>query len=173
MNSLPTFFEAHDWEPLAETLRNELQEYGGLYNLLSQQQDRIVDRQTDVVLSLNEEIEAQTRTVAELRGRREELVADLSERAGTSAQGTLRALIPHFPEVVQPLFEALMTDINHMVRRNRQKARQNHLLLSRAMELTEQTLRVLQPENFTRTYQRSGKVSLTGRPAVARYQAVG
>jgi flagellar biosynthesis/type III secretory pathway chaperone len=60
-----------------------------------------------------------------------------------------------------------------MVRRNRQKARQNHLLLSRAMELTEEMLRVLQPENFTRTYHRTGKVALTGRSAVGRYQAVG
>jgi len=47
-------------------------------------------------------------------------------------------------------------------------------LLARAMELTEQTLRVLQPENFTRTYQRSGKVA-TPRPAAAatRYSALG
>jgi len=173
MTNIPILFDAHDWEPLVETLRSELQEYGGLFNLLSQQQDRIIERRPDDVLAINDEIENQTHAVADLRGRREELVAGLSERAGLPAPAMLRALIPYFPEVVRPLIEALMTDINHMVRRNRQKARQNHLLLSRAMELTEQTLRVLQPENFTRTYQRSGKVSLTGRPAVARYQAVG
>jgi flagellar biosynthesis/type III secretory pathway chaperone len=61
-----------------------------------------------------------------------------------------------------------------MVRRNRQKARQNHMLLSRSMELTEKTLRMLQPENFTRTYKRSGKMKLPERRAAAtRYQAVG
>jgi flagellar biosynthesis/type III secretory pathway chaperone len=173
MTTPTTLFDAHDWEPLVETLRNELQEYGGLFNLLSQQQDRIIDRQTDVVLSINDEIEAQTQAVADLRRRREDLVAGLNERTGATQAVTLRSLIPYFPEVVRPLLEALMTDINHMVRRNRQKARQNHLLLSRAMELTEQTLRVLQPENFTRTYQRTGKVSVSGRPVLARYQAQG
>ena len=46
--------------------------------------------------------------------------------------------------------------------------------LPRAMELTEQTLRMLQPENFTRTYQRSGKVALSSRPSTTtRYHAVG
>jgi flagellar biosynthesis/type III secretory pathway chaperone len=173
MTTIPILFDTHDWEPLVETLRSELQEYGGLFNLLSQQQDRIIERRPDDVLVINDEIEGQTHAVADLRARREELVAALSEQAGLPAPGALRALIPYFPEVVRPLIEALMTDINHMVRRNRQKARQNHLLLSRAMELTEQTLRVLQPENFTRTYRRTGKVALTGRPAIARYQAVG
>jgi flagellar biosynthesis/type III secretory pathway chaperone len=174
MTPLPRNFNPHDWEPLVETLRNELQEYGGLFNLLGEQQDRIIARQTDAVLTVTDEIETQTRAVAELRGRREELVAELLERAGETRPGTLRMLLPHFPDAVRPLFEALMTDINHMVRRNRQKARQNHLLLSRAMELTEQTLRMLQPENFTRTYQRTGKVSLATRPAAtARYHAVG
>jgi flagellar biosynthesis/type III secretory pathway chaperone len=173
MTTTPILFDAHDWEPLVETLRSELQEYGGLFNLLARQQDRIIERRPDDVLAINDEIENQTHAVAELRLRREELVDALTRRAGLKAPGTLRGLVPCFPEVVRPLVEALITDINHRVRRNRQKARQNHLLLSRAMELTEQTLRVLQPENFTRTYQRTGKVSLTGRPAAARYQAVG
>lgn len=174
MTPIPRIFNSHDWEPLVEILRSELQEYGGLFNLLSQQQDRIIERKTDAVLTVTDEIEAQTRTVGELRGRREELVATLLERAGETQSALLRALLPYFPEVVRPLFDALMTDINHMVRRNRQKARQNHLLLSRAMELTEQTLRMLQPENFTRTYKRSGKVALTTRPVTTtRYHAVG
>ncbi len=174
MTTLPTRLETSDWEPLVDILRNELQEYGGLFNLLGQQQDRIIERKPDAVLSINDEIEAQTRTVAELRGRRESFVDDLLERVGQPAPGTLRRLIPHLPDFVQPLLEALMTDINHMVRRNRHKARQNHLLLSRAVQLTEETLRVLQPENFTRTYGRTGRASLPSRAAaVSRYNAQG
>jgi flagellar biosynthesis/type III secretory pathway chaperone len=174
MTTQPTLFEAAEWEPLVELLRLELQEYGGLFNLLGRQQDRIIDRQADAILLVNDEIDAQTRVVADLRTRREEMVADLHARAAVTGKVTLRALLGCFPASVRPLVEALMTDINHMLRRNRQKARQNHLLLARAMELTEQTLRVLQPENFTRTYQRSGKVSLP-RPAApaSRYHAVG
>ena len=169
-----TRLEASDWEPLVEILRNELQEYGGLFNLLGQQQDRIIERKPDAVLSINDEIEVQTRTVSDLRGRREACVDDLLVRVGETAPGSLRKLIAHLPEFVQPLFEALMTDINHMVRRNRHKARQNHLLLSRAVQLTEETLRVLQPENFTRTYGRTGRATLPARAAaVSRYNALG
>ncbi len=171
---MTTTLHKDDWEPLVETLRSELQEYGGLFNLLNSQQDGIIERRTDDVLALNDEIEAQTRAVADLRRRREELVGEIGGMVGVARPGRVRDLLAHLPEVVQPLFEALLTDINHMVRRNRQKARQNHLLLSRAMELTEQTLRVLQPGHFTRTYQRDGKVSLarTAAPAT-RYHAVG
>lgn len=174
MTTTPTRFEASDWEPLIALLRDELQEYGGLFNLLGQQQDHIIERKPDAVLSLNDEIDVQTRTVASLRARREALVDEFLVRAGEAAPGSLRRLIPHFPDFVQPLLEALMTDINHMVRRNRHKARQNHLLLSRAVQLTEETLRVLQPENFTRTYGRTGRSALPARAAaVSRYKAIG
>jgi flagellar biosynthesis/type III secretory pathway chaperone len=174
MTTTPTRLETSDWEPLIDILRNELQEYGGLFNLLGQQQDRIIERKPDAVLSINDEIELQTRTVAELRGRRESFVDDLLARVGQAVPGSLRKLIPHLPDYVQPLLEALMTDINHMVRRNRHKARQNHLLLSRAVQLTEETLRVLQPENFTRTYGRTGRATLPARAAaVSRYNAQG
>jgi flagellar biosynthesis/type III secretory pathway chaperone len=174
MNTPTNPFNAAERDPLVELLRLELQEYGGLFNLLGRQQDRIIDRQPDAILGLNDEIDAQTQAVADLRARREEMVEVLHTRAGASGSVTLRSIIPFFAADVQPLLEALMNDINHMLRRNRQKARQNHLLLARAMELTEQTLRVLQPENFTRTYRRTGKVA-TARPAVtaSRYHAVG
>lgn len=174
MNTPTTNFEAGVWEPLVALLRLELQEYGGLFSLLSRQQDQIVDRRPDAILAINDEIEAQTQAIADLRTRREQMVTDLHAQSGAVGTVTLRSIIPHFPASVQPLLEALMNDINHMLRRNRQKARQNHLLLARAMELTEQTLRVLQPENFTRTYQRSGKVALPRQPAAAsRYHEVG
>ncbi len=167
-------FEAADWEPLVDALRLELQEYGALFNLLGRQQDQIIDRKPDAILMLNDEIDAQTQVVAELRGRREQMVDELHARAGAAGTVTLRAILPCFAADVQPLLEALMTDINHMLRRNRQKARQNHLLLARAMELTEQMLRVLQPENFTRTYQRTGKVATPrATPPPSRYSAVG
>jgi flagellar biosynthesis/type III secretory pathway chaperone len=170
----PKFFDQSEWEPLVEILRDELQEYGGLFNLLNQQQEGIIERRPDDVLAINAEIEEQTRIVEALRHRHTDLVDHFFERSGGEGAGTLRKIIPFFPDSVRPLLEALMTDVNHMVRRNRQKARQNHLLLSRSMELTEQTLRVLQPENFTRTYKRTGKVSMAGRgKSASRYHQVG
>lgn len=139
----PISIDQSEWEPLVEILRNELQEYGGLYNLLNQQEEGIVGRRPDDVLVINAEIEKQTRTVEKLRCRHTEVVADFCRRLEVGAPGTLRKIIPFFPDSVRPLLEALMTDVNHMVRRNREKARRNHQLLSRSMELTEKTLRVL------------------------------
>jgi len=174
MTTTPLFTEPADWEPLVDILRSELQEYGGMYNLLAAQQERIIERKPDAVLEINGDIEAQTRLVADLRKRREKLVREFAERAGVDRTDSLRAILPCFSEVVRPLLEALMRDINHMVRRNRRKARQNHLLLSRAMEVTEQTLRVLQPEKFTRTYGSNGKVAFPGQAApTSRYHAIG
>ena len=66
-----------------------------------------------------------------------------------------------FPDFVRPLLEALVRDINLMINRTRRKARQNHILLARAVELTQETLRLLQPETFTKTYARSGHVSVS------------
>lgn len=174
MTKAPTHLSNDEWEPLVETLRSELQECGGLYNLLCRQQDSIIERKSDDVLVVNDEIETQAEAVGELRRRREEIVDQLGARVEIERRGRIRDLVPHFPEVAQPLIDALIRDINHIVRRTRQKARQNHLLLSRAMEITEQMLRVLQPESFTRTYERSGKVKRGRLPVAAnRYHAVG
>ncbi|MEM9160637.1 MAG: flagellar export chaperone FlgN, partial [Verrucomicrobiota bacterium] len=82
----------------------------------------------------------------------------------------LRKMLPHFPDFIHPLLEALMEEINQMITRTRRKAQQNFLLLSRTMELTQETLRALQPENYTKTYSKKGRVGVTQRMP-SRYKA--
>ena len=167
-----TTFSNFDWEPLVDALRAELEEYGALFNHLTRQQEEIFARRVDAVLEINGDIDGQTGVIASARERRDGIMADLSTKAGLPAESRLSAMLESFPDFVQPLLEALVRDINLMINRTRRKARQNHILLARAVELTQETLRLLQPETFTKTYVRSGQVSVSGEKP-SRYQAVG
>lgn len=165
-------FSNSDWEPLVEALRAELEEYGALFNHLTRQQEEIFARRVDTVLEINGDLDSQTRIIASARERRRELMDDLARRDGLPAGTRLTGMLDRFPDFVRPLLEALVRDINLMINRTRRKARQNHILLARAVELTQETLRLLQPGSFTKTYARSGQVSVSGEKA-SRYQAVG
>ncbi len=167
-----TTFSDFDWEPLVDALRAELEEYGALFNHLTRQQEEIFSRRIESVLEINGEIDGQAKIIASARERRDEIMTDLSAKAGLPTGSRLSAMLESFPDFVRPLLEALVRDINLMINRTRRKARQNHILLARAIELTQETLRLLQPETFTKTYARSGQVSVSGEKS-SRYQAVG
>ena len=156
-------FDKKDWDPLVELLRKEVQEYGGLYNLLERQQKEIVSRQPDLVLTTNEEVESYMLDMGVLRERREACVREMAERNGCDVELSLSKMLDHFPEFVRPLLQALIDEINHMITRTRRKAHQNHLLLSRTLELTRETVSALQPDNYTKVYSRKGRVGVSGK----------
>lgn len=161
----------HNWEILVEHLRAELESYGGLLQLFSEQQDNLLRGDPDAVLSYAREIDAQVRVTAELRERREQSVRFFAETHARPADSTLRALLPLFADEVRPLLSALIDEINHLIRRVRNGARRNHQLLSRALEVHQETLRTLRPAAFTKTYSPQGEVSIsTSQPA---WQAAG
>ena len=164
------FLEQKDWDPLLELLRHELQEYGGLHNLLERQQKEIFERVPEAVLITNEEIEAYTGAMGELRKEREAMVDQIGQSCGCEPNLALRKMLPHFPSFIHPLLEALMDEINQMVTRTRRKARQNFLLLSRTMEITQETLRAMQPDNYSKTYSKKGRVGVNQRMP-SRYKA--
>ncbi|MDQ8182318.1 flagellar protein FlgN [Pelagicoccus sp. SDUM812005] len=163
-------FEEKDWNPLVELLRNEVQEYGGLYNLLERQQEEIFSRDPELVLATNSEIEGYMSEMGGLRERREEFVREMARGCGADEEKPLSQLIEHFPDFMQPMLQALVDEINHMIRRTRQKARQNFMLLSRTMEINHETMQKLQPENYNRTYTKKGRVGVKTK-LPTRYQA--
>jgi len=144
-------------------MRNEVQEYGGLYNLLERQQDEIFQRDPESVLKTNEDIEQYLAQMGELRQEREAFVREIARQAGCDEELPLQKMLSHFPDFIHPLLQALIDEINHMITRTRRKARQNFLLLSRTMELTQETLRALQPDNYTKTYTKKGRVGVSKR----------
>lgn len=150
------------WEIIAEHLRNELQGYGSLLQLFINQQDNLLRGDSDAVLASAHEIEAQARATMGLRDRREEAVRAFATAHGQPASMSLRKLLPHFPDEVRPLLSALIDEINHLIHRVRRGARRNHSILTRAVEIHQETLRTLRPAAFSKTYSPAGEVKVAG-----------
>jgi flagellar biosynthesis/type III secretory pathway chaperone len=148
------------WEDIAERLRAEAAEYGRLLQLIEEQQRMIFRRDVEGVLHCNESIQAQTALLQDLRRRREKLAAAVAVEQGRPAGATLRSLIPAFAAAGQPLLEALIGEINHLIHRVRRSLRLNRRLLAATLEVHQELLRRLRPDAFTKTYARDGRVSV-------------
>ena len=162
-----------NWQSIADTLRQELAEYGALLHLFEQQQESLFKRDPDNVLRLGTEIEGQAHILQDTRARREEAVAAFARSVGLPATSTVRSLLPHVEPDARPLLEALINEINVLLHRVRRTSRHNHTLLSRTLELHQETLRQLRPDAFTKTYSPSGRVSLAATAAVPSLRAAG
>jgi len=157
-----------NWKIIADALRNEIAEYGGLLGLFEEQQRQLFARDPDAVLRLSGEIETLVRQLHESRRNREALVAAFATEHGELPTATLRSLLPHFDAEVRPLLEALIAEINVLVHRVRRVSRHNQSMLSRAVEAQQELLRQLRPDAFMHTYAASGRVTLSGvRPEPA------
>ena len=159
------------WQLIIERLRNELQEYGALLGLFADQQANLLRRDADAVLALATAIEEQVRTTQTCRELREEVVTRFAAENGKAASSTLRQLIPLCPADVQPLLNALITEINHLIHRIRRDARHNQMLLSRTVEAHEEALRTLRPDLYPKTYSPRGQMA--GTSPTAAWQAAG
>ncbi|HWL14411.1 MAG TPA: flagellar protein FlgN [Opitutus sp.] len=162
-----------NWHAIADSLRQELTEYGELLRLFEQQQESLFKRDPDTVLRLGGAIEDQAHILNDCRQRREQDVATLARSFGLPASSTLRSLLPQLEADARPLLEALINEINVLLHRVRRTSRHNHALLSRTLELHQETLRQLRPESFTKTYGASGRVSVAGTHATPSLRAAG
>jgi flagellar biosynthesis/type III secretory pathway chaperone len=160
-----------DWEILADNLRSELQAYGGLLQLFSAQQENLLRGDPDAVLSYAHEIEAQLRVTADVREHRENFVRAFAESNAQPADTSLRKLLGFFPEQVRPMLGALIDEINHLIRRVRRGVQRNHQILTRVVQLQQDTIRTLRPSSFTQTYSTNGSVCITG--GTPAWQAAG
>lgn len=161
------------WEFIAECLRAELADYGGLLQLFEQQQQHLFNRDADAVLRLATEIEAQARTLADCRCRREQAVAAFAESCGRPRSSSLRSLLPDIESDARPLIEALINEVNALLHRVRRTSRHNHSLLSRAVEVHQETLQQLRPNAFTKTYSPAGRVSVASNHSASTLRAAG
>jgi flagellar biosynthesis/type III secretory pathway chaperone len=148
------------WQKIAECLRTELAEYGGLLALFAEQQKFLFEREANEVLRLSASIEQQVRTLDQCRRQRENLVAEFAIGHAQPPSATLRSLLPLIDAVARPLVEALISEINHLLHRVRRTSRHNHTLLARAVEVHQDTLQQLRPQAFTKTYSPAGRVSI-------------
>jgi flagellar biosynthesis/type III secretory pathway chaperone len=164
---------ATHWEFIAECLRAELADYGGLLRLFEEQQQHLFCRDAGAVLRLANEIETQARTLAECRARREAAVAAFAEAHRRPTTSSLRALLPDIEPAARPLLAALINEVNALLHRVRRTSRHNHTLLSRTVELHQDTLQQLRPNAFTKTYSPAGRVSVAAAHVASTLRAAG
>jgi flagellar biosynthesis/type III secretory pathway chaperone len=155
------------WEFIVERLRDELADYGGLLRLFEEQQLALFNRDADTVLRLATDIESHTRALSDTRTRREQAVAHFATANGRPTNTSLRAMLPLIEADARPLLEALINEVNLLLHRVRRTSRHNHTLLSRTVEVHQETLQQLRPNAFTKTYSPAGRVSVSAAHAAA------
>ena len=157
---------------LIEALREELKEYGEMLALLDQQQQLVSHRQTQDLLQCVGSINAQAETIATARHEREQRQREVLREFNLETDAPFSALLPRLPVAVQPLVKALVEENNQLLARIQQRARQNHLMLTRIVELMQRFLGSLFPGNPT-TYDNAGQLLAAALPQHSVYDAIG
>ena len=161
------------WQLLAESLRTEVAEYGRLVHIFEEQQAHLLKREAADVLRTTNEIDQQVRIVAESRRAREGTTRDFARAQGLAEASTIRSLLPAVPAEARPLIEALVDDLNRLVRRVRRISRHNRLFLIRTIETHQELLRRFRPGSFTKTYSNAGSVTVAPFPRASAFAAEG
>ena len=149
----------HDWEILAEAVREELRECAWLLTLMDRQQKAILDRDATILVEVSAEVDSQSREMEQRRGRRLRLMASCNDALGLGRSYSLRVLAANVPDVQRALFLALADEAQSLVGRIERRTRQNQMLLARASEFAGQLLDALRPGSQLRTYNRRGSVT--------------
>jgi hypothetical protein len=162
-------------EPLQnfiEGLREELRQYGELLALLDLQQAQVVRRLADELLETVSAVQAQGDAIQVARREREQRQRELARSLQLPDDARIASLIGAMPEVCRPLVLALVDENNQLLGRVRQRARQNHVLLSRSVELMQQFINSFCAAGAP-TYNEAG--AMTAPPPLGHplYEAVG
>jgi flagellar biosynthesis/type III secretory pathway chaperone len=159
-------------ENLIECLREELTQYGEMLALLDRQQETTVNRMTDELYAVTAAIQNQSRVIQETRARRDTAQRNLARELAVVEASSFVELTPLLPPHYRPLVESLVDENNDLLRKVQHRARQNHLLLRRSVELMQQFINSLAPAASVRTYTDRG--ARTGTPvSPPLYEAVG
>ena len=159
-------------QQLVEDLRNELKEYGEMLALLQEQQEHLMSRRVDSVLDAVERINAQTLVLHRIRATRQGTQVSLAQAAGDPECTGVLLLVQYLPEEYGPLLQALVAENNQLLSRVQQRARQNYLMLSRAVELMQRFIGSLTPGHNVIAYGDNGAV-FANSPVHALYEALG
>ena len=163
-------------EPLShliEALREELQQYGEMLALLDQQQSLVMQRQTAELAQSVAEINAQLEIIAVTRRAREDCQRHVAVNLQLAEDATFKVLIPRLPEDYRPLVESLVQENNELLVRVQQRTRQNHLLLSHAVDLMQQLINSMFPGATPTTYDGAGRLPAYRMRESTLYEATG
>lgn len=157
---------------LIEALREELKQYGEMLAMLEQQQQSVIQRQTETLLQNVAEVNAQASIIAAVRHEREQRRCHVARHLGLAENAAFTLIIPRLPQDYRPLVQALVNENNALLVRIQQRARQNHLLLSHALELMQQLINSIFPGGNPKTYDQTGRLPVSALPAHSIYEQV-
>ena len=159
---------------LVDSLREELKEYGEMLILLDQQQELVMRRQTQDLLECVQAINAQVENITAARLEREQRQRNVARLFGLAEDTSFAVLVPQLPGEYRPLVQALVEENNALLKRIQRRARQNHLLLSRIVELMQRLFDPFFPDRQPATYNDSGAMAAAAAmPQHSLYEAVG
>jgi hypothetical protein len=154
-------------QELIDAMREELQQYGEMLALLDRQQKQVVERAGDEVLHSVRLIQSQGTAIETARLQREKCRKVTAKEFGQAETAGFATLIPLLPPDYQPLLKALVDENNECL------ARQNHLLLSRSLELMQGFINTLFATQDTRVYDDRGGVQKASAGSRSLYEGVG
>jgi hypothetical protein len=154
-------------------LREELQQYGEMLARLDEQQEYAMRRAANELLMSVGSVREQGDRVGVARSLREQAQAELSEEFSLPKDAPFGQIIPLLPENYRPLVQALTQENNELLARVQQRARQNHLLLLRSLELMQNMMNSLFPGSVTPVYTDSGGILNRNMPRRSVYEALG
>ena len=159
---------------LVNALREELTQYGEVLALMQEQQELIINRAAnDLLINLNR-VNEQMERVAIARNQRETCRQNLVAALDGAEDTTFRQMTEMLPPEVQPLLDALVQEINHMLQNIQRWLKQNHLLLKRSLDLMQTIMKNMFPsaEAAAGTYGRGGQVSPVNPPPSSLYEGI-
>ncbi|MBP9901823.1 MAG: flagellar export chaperone FlgN [Verrucomicrobiota bacterium] len=157
---------------LIESLREELQQYGEMLARLDQQQDLVTRRVPDDLLQSTAEVESQSRIIQNARQLRLQWQREVARALRLPADAPFTEITPLLPENYRPLMAALVQENNELLARVQQRSRQNHVLLSRSLELMSGLIRSLIPGGSP-VYTGAGTLRAVVMPQRAIYAEIG
>lgn len=173
MNPTPPGVTEAPLSKLIHALREELKHYGELLALLDQQQECAINRLADELLHCTGAVQRQASLLQEARRDREQRQRALADALCLTGGATFAELLPRLPADYQPLVDSLVAENNALLARIQQRARQNHLVLSRSVELMHRFMNTLFPACETQVYDGRGSRQSHTVPTPPLYEAVG
>jgi flagellar biosynthesis/type III secretory pathway chaperone len=158
---------------LIEALREELKEYGEMLALLDQQQTLVMRRETGHLVQSVTTINCQVDAIAAARREREQRQRHVARLVELPEEAPFAELVPQLPDDYRPLVQALVQENNELLGRIQRRARQNHLLLTRTVELMQRLLSPFFPGTQATTYDEGGVLLGTAAPQPSLYNAIG
>ena len=148
---------------LVSAMRSESEEMKALVAAFNAQQDAIVHRKTERVLSSIQEVEQRVVSLRSARAKRDAVLDVVAKGVKAPPRTSIMVLARIFPAPAKPEVVRLIDENVRLGREVRRKASQNQVLLARSMEVIQDILRAVEPTSVSRIYGENGRMS-NGQP---------